>query len=82
MFSPKILPIIKKLKTGKDNELWLVDAINELAKTEKILVYTIEGKWLTTGDALNYLKTVIEFVKQRDDLKNEFGKYVVESLIK
>ncbi len=82
LFSPKILPIIKKLKTGKDNELWLVDAINELAKTEKILVYTIEGKWLTTGDALNYLKTVIEFVKQRDDLKNEFGKYVVESLIK
>ncbi len=82
LFSPKILSIIKKLKIGKDNELWLVDAINELAKTDKILVHTIEGKWLTTGDALNYLKTVVEFVKQRDDLKKDFKKYVVENLIK
>ena len=82
LFSSKILPIIKKLKTGKDNELWLVDALNELAQTEKILVHTIEGQWLTTGDALNYLKTTVEFIKQRDDLRNEFEKYVVESLRK
>jgi len=82
LFSPKILSIIKKLKTGKDNELWLVDAINELAKTEKILVHEIAGQWLTTGDALNYLKTTVEFVKKRNDLKDEFKKYVVESLKK
>jgi len=68
LFTPKILPIIKKLKTGKDNELWLTDAIDELAKKEKVIVHQIEGEWLTTGDPLNYLMTTIEFALERKDL--------------
>ncbi|PIR05314.1 UTP--glucose-1-phosphate uridylyltransferase [Candidatus Kuenenbacteria bacterium CG11_big_fil_rev_8_21_14_0_20_37_9] len=80
LFTPKILPIIKKLKTGKNKELWLVDAINELAKKEKVIVHEIEGKWLTTGDPLNYLKTTLEFALERDDLKNELKKYIVKKL--
>lgn len=80
LFSPKIVPIVKKLKLGKRGELEIMDAINELSKVGKILVHEIEGKWLTTGDALNYLKTMLEFVWQRKDLKKEFKKYVVDKL--
>jgi len=77
LLTPKILPIIAKLKTGKGGELWLTDAINQLAKKEKVLVHEIEGEWLTTGDPLNYLKTTVEFALDRPDLKNEFRKYIV-----
>ena len=76
LFGPKILPIIKNLKPGKNGELWLTDAIDELARMEKVLVHEVEGKWLTTGDPLNYLKAMVEFVWQRDDLKEEFKKYI------
>lgn len=82
LFTPKILPIIKKLKMGKSNELWLVDAINELAKKEKVLVHEIEGKWLTTGDPLNYLMATLEFAFERADLKKELRKYIVKKLKK
>ena len=82
LFGPKILPIIKNLKPGKNGELWLTDAIDELARMEKVLVHEVEGKWLTTGDPLNYLKAMVEFVWQRDDLKEEFKKYIAEKLKK
>jgi UTP--glucose-1-phosphate uridylyltransferase len=80
LLTPKILPIIKKLKTGKGSELWMVDALTDLAKKEKVIVYPIQGKWLTTGDPLNYLKTMMEFVWQRKELKDELGKYIVKKL--
>lgn len=80
LLTPKILPIIAKLETGKDNELWLVDAINELAKTEKVLVHKIKGQWLTTGDPLNYLKATVEFAFARNDLKDDFKNYLQNKL--
>jgi len=45
-------------------------------------VCEIKGQWLTTGDPLNYLKATVEFVWQRDDLRQEFKKYIVEKLKK
>lgn len=80
LFTSKIIPIIEKLKTGKDNELWLVDAINELAKKEKVLICDIQGRWLTTGDPLNYLIATMEIALDRDDLKRELRKYIVRKL--
>lgn len=76
LFTPKILPVIEKLATGKDGELWLTDAVNALAKTEKVLVHEIEGQWLTTGDPLNYLKTSFEFALDREDLRQPFIDYI------
>lgn len=76
LFTPKILPIIEKMGTGKDGELWLTDAVNELAQTDKVLVHEIEGKWLTTGDPLNYFKTSFEFAMEREDLRAQIIEYV------
>ncbi|MFH1890475.1 MAG: UTP--glucose-1-phosphate uridylyltransferase [Candidatus Kuenenbacteria bacterium] len=80
LFTPKILPIISKLKTGKDNELWLTDAIDKLAQKGKVLVHEIEGNWLTTGDPLSYLMATIEFALERKDLKKDLKKYIVKKL--
>ncbi len=80
LLSPKIAKIIAEIPTGKDNELWVVDAINELAKTEKILVHEIEGRWFTTGDPLNYLKATTEFALQREDLRDDYMQYLTERL--
>ena len=76
LLTPKILPIIENLQTGKDDELWLVDAINELAKTERILIHEIDGTWITTGDPLNFIKANIEFALTRDDLADDLKEYI------
>lgn len=80
LFTPKILPVLNKLKIGKGNELWLTDAMDILARQDKVIVHEIEGKWLTTGDPLNYLQATVEFALARPDLAKEFRKYVVEKL--
>jgi len=80
LFTPKIIPYIEALQTGKGGELWLSDAVNNLAQNEKVLVHKIEGKWLTTGDPLNHFKTSFEFAMERDDLKNDLLEFLKEKL--
>ncbi len=75
---PEIFDIIKKLKPGKDKEIWLVDAVNELIKTG-FPVYGCKiknGRYYDTGNKLEYLKTVVEFSLQRPDFSDEFRKYL------
>jgi len=58
-FSPKIIDVLKNTTTAK-GELWLTDAVNNLAADKNNLVLTQavpEGSsWMTTGDPLNWLK--------------------------
>jgi len=58
-FSSKIIDILKNTATAR-GELWLTDAVNNLAADTNNLVLTQavpEGsKWMTTGDPLNWLK--------------------------
>lgn len=61
---------------GKDNELWVADLLNDLAKREKVIAQPIKGRWLTTGDPLRYLKTVIEFALERKDIGPELKQYL------
>ncbi len=75
---PEIFGIIKGLDPGKDGEIWLVDAINELIK-QGFPVYGCEiknGKYYDTGNKLEYLKTVVEFALTHPDFNNEFKKYL------
>lgn len=71
LFTPKILPILETLKTGLNNELWIIDAVKELAQKEKVLVHEIEGQWFTTGDSLNYIKANIEFALRREEFRDD-----------
>jgi len=74
----EIFEIIKNLKPGRDDEIWLVDAINELIK-KGFPVYACEiknAKYYDTGNKLEYLKTVIEFALRHPDFKEEFKNYL------
>ncbi|MCD4704568.1 UTP--glucose-1-phosphate uridylyltransferase [bacterium] len=78
VLNSEILNFLAKQKLGKGSELWLVDAIEEYIKNGgKVYVQEIEnGKWLTTGDPLNYLKATIEYALDRKDLAADFKKYL------
>lgn len=75
---PRIFEIIRNLKPGKDGELWLVDAINELIRQD-FPVYACEMKdanYYDTGNKLEYLKTVVEFALRHPDFNDEFRDYL------
>lgn len=72
----RVIKILQRQELGKGGELWLTDAICELAKKEKVLAARIKGKWMTTGDPLSLIKTTIEFAKDREDIGLELRDYL------
>ena len=80
IFTPKVIELAQKRlaekRFGKDNELWIADILNDLAKTDKVIAQPISGKWMTTGDPLRYMKTMVEFALDRKDIGLDFAKYL------
>jgi UTP--glucose-1-phosphate uridylyltransferase len=76
VLSYQIVRILEHLKTGKGGELWLTDAIDELAASDSVIVHPIAGKWFTTGDPLRFLETTVEFALDRPDIGPEFAAYL------
>jgi len=77
VLTPDIFEILEHLPLGKDNELWLPDAIKELMKRRPVYACEVTGaKYYDTGNKLEYLKTVVEFALQHKDLNGEFRDYL------
>ena len=75
---PEIFSALKKVKPGKGKEIWLTDAIN-LLKNEGVPVYTVvieNGKYYDTGNKFEYLKTVIEFALQHEEINGDFKTFL------
>lgn len=62
--------------TGKDAELWTVDAITKVAQSKPVIVEKTKGTWMTTGDPENYFMAHLKFV-----LENEkYGEKIKEMM--
>ena len=77
ILNQEIVDILKNTALGKGNELWMVDAIKTyIQRGGKFLAKKVEnGEWLTTGDPLNYLKALLKYAMDRDDLKGELKDF-------
>jgi UTP--glucose-1-phosphate uridylyltransferase len=73
-----IIDVLKNTALGKGNELWIVDAIRTYVKNGgKFMAKKVEGgEWMTTGDPLNYLKAILAYAYERDDIKNDLTDYI------
>ena len=77
VLTPDIFSILENLVPGKDDEIWLPDAIRELLKNRPVYACEIKnGKYYDTGNKLEYLKTVVEFALQHKDLNGDFREYL------
>lgn len=77
-----IVKVLQNTALGKDNELWIVDAIRSYIQSGgKFMAKQVEdGEWHTTGDPLTYMKTTLAYAMERedigDDLKNFLKQYL------
>ena len=73
-----IVDTLRKTPLGKGKELWIVDAIRSYVKHGGIFLAKEikDGEWLTTGDPLNYLKTVLKYALHRKDIGKELRRYL------
>lgn len=78
ILNQEIVDILKKTPLGKDNELWVVDAIKTYVRNGGIFMAKKikDGEWLTTGDPLNYLKTLLKYAFDREDIGDDLKSFV------
>lgn len=78
IITPAIFGILEHTKPGKGGEIQLTDALKELALREDMYAYVFEGKRYDVGDKLGFLEAMVEFALRREDLRDEFFKYLVK----
>jgi UTP--glucose-1-phosphate uridylyltransferase len=78
ILTPEIVSILEHTPLGKGNELWITDAISTfISQGGKFNVEEVEdGKWLTTGDPLNFLEATVEYALKRKDIGEDFRAYL------
>lgn len=76
IITPSIFEILEKVTPGKGGEIQLTDALKILATKETIYSYNFEGKRYDVGDKLGFLQATVEFALKRDEIKEEFGRYL------
>ena len=82
VFSYDVIETALRTKTGKDNELWVIDILNQMAQEgKKIIAQPIKGEWLTTGDPLRYLKATLKFTMKRNDLEKDIREFIKNEIL-
>jgi len=76
IFTPEIFDVLETLDTGKGGELWLTDAVDELARRSSVVVHPIDGLWMAAGDPLRQLKACIEVSLRREDMRDGLVEYL------
>ncbi len=79
-----IIEKLKETKPGKGNELWLADAIKKYIKAKgEFHAKEVEGgEWLTTGDPLSYLKAMMKYAMDREDIGQELNNFFQGHILK
>jgi UTP--glucose-1-phosphate uridylyltransferase len=76
IITPEIFSILENTKQGVGGEIQLTDALNELAKIQKMYAYIFEGRRYDVGSKIGFLEATVDFALKRDDLKNSFKAYL------
>ncbi|MBI5755187.1 UTP--glucose-1-phosphate uridylyltransferase GalU [Candidatus Peregrinibacteria bacterium] len=76
VLTPEIIPILEKIKPGKDGEIRLIQALQELLKQQNIYGYEVEGVRYDTGSKFGFLKATIDFALERKDLGHTLRSYL------
>jgi len=78
IITPDIFDILAETKPGRNDEIQLTDALKTLLKKNPIKGYDFIGERYDVGNKLGFLKATVEFALKRDDLNEEFSKYLLE----
>ena len=78
LLKPSIFQHLDPANTGKDGELWTVDAITKIAKHQQVLVGKSQGEWMTTGDPANYFKAHLKFVLDHEKYGDQVAGWMEE----
>lgn len=78
IINPAIFEILEHTQPGKGGEIQLTDALKVLAQREAMYAYSFEGRRYDVGDKQGFLEATVEYALRREDLREEFLKYLLK----
>jgi UTP--glucose-1-phosphate uridylyltransferase len=76
VLTPRVVEMLTTTALGKGNELFLTDALARVCKEGRVLVHSIRGQWLTTGDPLNFLKATVHYALKHPEIGQPFAEFL------
>jgi UTP--glucose-1-phosphate uridylyltransferase len=80
VITPEIFEVLEQQKPGKGGEIQLTDALKTLCGSQGMYAYEFEGSRYDVGDKLGFLKATVEFALSREDIKDDFKKYLIDTM--
>ncbi|WP_460366563.1 UTP--glucose-1-phosphate uridylyltransferase GalU [Actinocorallia lasiicapitis] len=83
VLDPAVFDVLEKTAPGRGGEIQLTDALRTLATMDPehgggVYGVLFRGSRYDTGDKLDYLRTVVQFATERDDLGADFLAWLKE----
>lgn len=76
IITPKIFEHLERTIPGKGGEIQLTDALKSLINEEVMYAYNFEGRRYDVGDKLGFLEATIEYALKKENLRDDFIKYL------
>ncbi|HBV68933.1 MAG TPA: UTP--glucose-1-phosphate uridylyltransferase [Clostridiales bacterium] len=76
IITPTIFEILENTGRGVGGEIQLTDALKDLCNIEDVFAYTFEGRRYDVGSKIGFLEATVDFALKRDELKDDFRKYL------
>ena len=76
LLTPEIFTYLVPENTGKDDELWLAEAIAKLIPTNQVYVKQTTGLWMTTGDPANYSLAQVKFILDNEPYAEDIRNFI------
>jgi len=80
ILTPEIFKALDATLPDKNNEIQLTDALQIMLQKEDIFAYAIEGKRFDLGNKIDYVKMMVEFALNHDDISAEFLDYLKQTV--
>ena len=78
IFNPKVFDYLEQTKPGKNSEIQLTDAIEQLVQNEGVMGVKFDGEHHDAGEKLGFLKATVSYALKNEKLSNELKKYLKE----
>lgn len=78
ILTPEIFEILKETKEGIGGEVQLTDALRSLKKSQKIYACKFSGRRYDIGNKIDYVKAIIDFGLENNEVKEALREYLEE----
>ena len=79
---PEIFDELENLETGAGGEYQFSDAMLKLMQKQDFYACKFDGEYFDIGNQLGYLKANVAYALEREDVKDDFKKFLVKRLEK